>query len=315
LPPFLACVFDACRRLDVNLAVATNIALSPAVRGYVLENSSLLVERESVGRDIGAYKDTLDILSDRFGPESHLILANDSVYYDRNQIDDLIARSLDHPGFGAVTETFEGKHHAQSYFLSFAPAVRTSGAFRKFWREYLPLSTRKWAIGKGEVGLSRALRAGGIAVQPLWTTLRLREGLAAVEERRLFDVIESLPVGNRAQLQTIEQKAEQWLLSKEFRPDKTFLRRRLTTAIVAEIARTNQTHTGAFTFRMVDRFPVLKRDIYFRGLYPFHELERLIVELGVPDAQAILDDLRTRGRIKDLKVSRVTRYFYRWGLF
>ena len=64
---------------------------------------------------------------------------------------------------------------------------------------------------------------------------------------------------------------------------------------------------------MVDRFPVLKRDIYFRGLYPFHELERLIVALGMPDAQAILDDFRTRGRIKDLKVSPVTRYFYRGG--
>jgi hypothetical protein len=308
VPPFLACVFDACRRLDVNLAVATNVALSPAVRGYVLENSSLLVERESVGRDIGAYKDALDILSDRFGPESHLILANDSVFYDRDQIDDLISRSLAHPGFGAVTEVFEAKHHAQSYFLSFAPAVRTSGAFRQFWREYLPLSTRKWAIGKGEVGLSRALRAGGIAVRPLWTPQRLRERLANSNEDQLLDLMNVLPTANRAHIAKTVGKVSRAIPGLP----RT---RVLTDAIVDEVGRTNQTSIGGFAYRMADRFPVLKRDIYFRGLYPFHEIERLIVELGVPDAQAILDDLRTRGRITDLKVSRVTRYFYRRGLF
>jgi hypothetical protein len=308
VPPFLACVFEACRRLNVNLAVATNITLSPDVRAYVLENSTLLIEREGVGRDFGAYKDAIALLADRFRPDSHLILANDSVYYDRDQIDDLIARSLAHPGFGAVTETFEGKHHAQSYFLSFAPAVRTSNAFQQYWRDYLPVNTRKWAIGKGEVGLTRALRAGGIPPRPLWTPLRLREGLADLNDDQLVELTKALPVASRDRV----SKAVARACRNSPASSRT---QALLDAIVAEIGMKNQTSMSALAFRAVDRFPVLKRDIYFRGLYEFHEIERLLAEFEVPDAEAILDDLRVRGRIKDLKVSPVTRYLYRYGVF
>jgi hypothetical protein len=157
------------------------------------------------------------------------------------------------------------------------------------------------------VGLSRALRAGGVSVRPFWTPLRLRDRLADASDVQLLDVMDALPTASRART----AKA----VGKVTKATPGLPRTRvLTDAIVAEIGRANQTSIGGFAFRMVDRFPVLKRDIYFRGLYPFHELERLIVALGMPDAQAILDDFRTRGRIKDLKVSAVTRFFYRWGL-
>ena len=314
LAPYHACVFDACRRLGVNLAVVTNATLSAPLRGYVLENCERLIERENVGQDFGAYKDAINLLSDRFGPSSHLILCNDSVYYDRTQIDELIARCLAHPGFGAVTETFKRKHHAQSYFLSFAPAVRTSDAFRAFWRMYLPLTTRKWAIGKGEVGLTSALRAGGFPPRPLWTPLKLRECLADADSKTLVDVARSLPSRSRRRLRSETDSAQTWDVSTPYRQDMAIPRLRLTEAIVTEVGRSNQTSIGGFAYRRATGFPVIKRDIYFRGLYPLDEIERLLAELDVPDAGAILADLRMRGRIQDLKVSRFNRYLYRYGI-
>ena len=91
-----------------------------------------------------------------------LILANDSIYVlpgIEKTISDIQSSGEQYQG---LTEVYEYHYHVGSHFLAFGESVLQSDWFRRFWRGYKPLSTRKHSIWKGEVGLTETLiqRAG-----------------------------------------------------------------------------------------------------------------------------------------------------------
>jgi hypothetical protein len=65
--------------------------------------------------------------------------------------------------------------------------------------------------------------------------------------------------------------------------------------IVSEISRRNQMHYGAFLFMKHLGMPILKRDIFFRGLYSLEEVHQILTEFGEPLRDEVLADLRRTG--------------------
>lgn len=162
LPAYTRNLFDAIARAGLNLVVVSNAKLTPAFREELLGCSHLLIERDNLGRDFGAYKDGIEIVRERFPGIERLILMNDSLFYFEKGLDRMLADlCLDYDLIG-TTETFEHHYHIQSFILSFSRALLNNPRFQKYWRRYRPISTRRWAIHRGEVGFTKKMMKAGI---------------------------------------------------------------------------------------------------------------------------------------------------------
>jgi len=280
LAPYHACVFDACRRLGVNEAVVTNATLSAPLRGYVLANSSLLIERENVGHDFGAYKDAIDLLSGRFGPSSHLLLFNDSVAYDPRTIGGLIGRMADAPGFCAVTENVAGVRHGQSYALSFAPAVHRSQAFRSFWSRYRPLSEKAYVVRRGEHGLSLTLEAAGFPVHALWRHDHLAAIVDAGGPAAVAETVRLLSPPLRRKVERAMGAASAPAAAR--------------TALLREVLHTDPVRAAGLAYALMCGLPVIKRNLMAKGGFAGEDIDSALARMNHPCRAEIVADLTAR---------------------
>ncbi|MFO1088270.1 MAG: rhamnan synthesis F family protein [Hyphomicrobiales bacterium] len=259
----------------MNIAVVTNTSLPEITRRDILDNAQLFIEREDVGRDFGGYKDAIEILFARNERIDQLILANDSVYYLPNEARPLIERALTCRGFGAITESRQTRHHAQSFFLVFAPRVHESEAFRRFWRNYRPIHTRHYAIRKGEFGLTRTLTKAGFAVEAFYTVDQLADALAKLPDAELERLVDYLPLSNRRAVRSSIARGTLPLA-----------------AIIDEVRHRNPAHAAAFLFLRTTGFPVLKRNLYKKRKYQFQELQGILCATINAYAVELADDMR-----------------------
>jgi len=118
-----------------------------------------LVERANTGYDFLGYREGLDGAD--LASYDEVTICNDSVVgvVDLAAVYDAMAgRAAD---FWGLTETDRVKHHVQSFFVTFRPAVLGSPAFRDFWDDVTVLADRSQVIRRYEVGLSRRLYRAG----------------------------------------------------------------------------------------------------------------------------------------------------------
>lgn len=127
----------------------------------------LVVRRTNVGYDFGAYKDGMLQIPDLRRLES-LVLANDSVYGPFHPLKDIVARMDDGADVWGITDSWERHHHLQSYFLLFGRSALRSASFAQFWRRFRYVNSKHWVITRGEIELSRQLRAGGLRLRALF---------------------------------------------------------------------------------------------------------------------------------------------------
>lgn len=193
IPPFTRTLLEAAARSDINLVISTNATMSPALRTELLGFCQLLVERADLGRDFGGYKDGISIIERRFGRPERLILLNDSLYYFDRDLDGFLEKLSGPDDLICMTEVFEYHYHLGSFALSFGPAVLGSARFRRYWQRYLPISTRRWAIHKGEVGLTRMLIRAGFRPRVLYHAAQLIPHLDHQETRAFLESIRLLP--------------------------------------------------------------------------------------------------------------------------
>jgi len=200
IPQFTQNVIDAIERSPFNLVVVTNSSLSGDVRAAVLDKCCLLIERANYGRDFGAYKDGLEILSQRYPDIERLVLLNDSLFFFERGLARIIAELDGRHDFIGLTEVFEYHYHVQSFMLSFSRNVLQHPRFTRFWRKYRPISTRRWSVHKGEVGLTRALTKAGFQPHILFHGAQLIEHLRGSPIEDLLSAIGLLPTFFRAQI-------------------------------------------------------------------------------------------------------------------
>ena len=126
------------------------------------EICALVIRRENVGYDFGAYKEGIAAVPD-LGALEMLLLANDSVYGPLYHLGGLLDRmGPEEADVWGASDSWERSFHLQSYFLLFHKAALTAPAFAAFWRQLRYVQSKMWIVRKYEIGLTRALRRSGL---------------------------------------------------------------------------------------------------------------------------------------------------------
>jgi hypothetical protein len=326
LPAFTTNALAAIERSPFNLVIVSNASLDAYLRAELMERCHLLIERANVGRDFGGYKDALSLLFRRTPNIERIVLLNDSVFFFQRGLDRLFA-DLDGPHeFIGLTEVLQIHYHVQSFILSFGSNLVRSRVFRRFWKRYRPIGTRRWAIHKGEVGLTRRLTRAGYRPHILYQAAQLIPHLRSKPAREVLESVRLLPSFERRLLYRSFQQivgtedaseAEFEAISQGVRavsagpggPRPAPLKglgaqlevmdrwsfEIFANNLIAMIAKRNQAHAGGFLFMRYLGMPVIKRDIFYREIYTLEEIHGLLSDLNEPLRDEAMSDLRRAG--------------------
>jgi len=330
LPKFTTNLIEVLSRSNLNLIIVANAELDSLTRARLLDHCHLLVERRNLGRDFGAYRDAIAVLLRRVQKIDRLILLNDSLFYFSRGLEEFITRLNGTQDFIGVTEVFEFHYHVQSFAVSFGSRVVNHPRFRKFWRKYRPISTRRWSIHKGEITLTRRLIKLGFRPSILFQAAELRPRLVELTVRGILETIHLLPTFFRAKLyeevnailgggenpdavaaiETISEGVrpmEPDGVNKDAPPNmlvsiggqaeamESWSFEILASRMVALIAQRNQIHVGGFLFMKYLGLPIIKRDIFFRDVYTLEDVHRILTEFREPLRDEAMADLRRSG--------------------
>jgi hypothetical protein len=299
LPAFTRTLIDAVTRSPFNLVIVSNARLTDGLAAELRSKCRLLIERNNIGRDFGGYKDGVAVVLRRFNVE-RLVIANDSVFYLREGLDELLAK-LDGPhDLIGVSEVYDHHYHVASFLMSFGRRVVESAAFRDFWRRYKPLGSRRWAIFRGEGDLSAQLLRGGFRPHILYRAVHLRPYLAddhAVMPLLPLQVRAWLAGRGEARSTTLLHKigvALKWLRgAPRPKPEGADL-------VIDEVMGRNQMHAAGLMFRKFLGLPLIKRDLYYRGVYSLDDLAVILADQPPDFREEIMADLRRRGNSERL---------------
>lgn len=194
IPVYTKTAIDELNALGVNIIFVSNGKLPSGAAEELKRNGCMLIERVNLGRDFGAYKDGLSILRETFDQVDRVIFMNDSIYYFPDGLSNVFKKLISDHQFVGLTEVFEHHYHVQSYLLSVGKEVLENKKFNEYWENYLPISTRRWSIHKGEVGLTRVItRKAGFSPYIICNAGMLRSHLEEIKIAEMPDVIELLP--------------------------------------------------------------------------------------------------------------------------
>jgi lipopolysaccharide biosynthesis protein len=168
IPGYMRSWIDALNRQKINIWIITNKTLAEKTRAELLNVCDLFVERHNIGRDFGAYKDGISLLKSRQIDAENLLLSNDSVFYCGKDLQGTITALLAGRELSGLCESFDNGYHVQSYLLGIGPDLLHNGVFWDYWKKYLPISTRNWAIKKGEIGFSRVMVKNGVSANSIF---------------------------------------------------------------------------------------------------------------------------------------------------
>jgi hypothetical protein len=301
LPGFTKNFIEAATRAGYSIIAVTNRPLHSDAQEYLQAHCSWIMERNNVGRDFGAYKDGVLFALDQYLELERLIIANDSVFYLPDGLDDLIAALSEDRDLIGVSEVFEHHYHVASFLMSFGRNVLRSSAFRRFWTRYLPLTTRRWAIMRGEGRLSRDLLRAGFTPHILFPAKALHAPLSQLLPAALETALQMMPRYSRSQLY------KQWGLPKlpdhqHFLPAQdtrhataTHSSDVLAQQFVERIEAYNQMHTGGVLFRKHLGMPMIKRDLIYREVFGPEEVSIILQDIGGDLRQEIERDFEMKG--------------------
>ncbi len=130
--------------------------------------ASQVIWRKNKGYDFGAYADGMRLLGETSTFRT-ITLCNDSVYGPLFPLKDIFKRmDPKQADIWSLTDSWDTRHHLQSYFLLFHQNALNHPEFQKYWRSYLHVASKSWVIRKHEIGLSTHMRKAGLVVKPLF---------------------------------------------------------------------------------------------------------------------------------------------------
>ncbi len=170
IPWYVLNMLEALKRHQVNTTVVSNEKLSPEQLATLKPLCAEVLVRGNKGFDFGAYKDAVLRLMKDKASVSRLLILNDSVYVFRRGLDDLLDALLseDTP-IVAAHENWEKHYHFQSFCLGLSGELLRDPKVEKFWRQYRPISIRRWCIDQGEVKLSLAIRKAAASFKVVYS--------------------------------------------------------------------------------------------------------------------------------------------------
>lgn len=154
---------------------------------------ALIIRRDNVGYDFGAYKEGIAAIPDLAALDM-LLLANDSVYGPFHHLAAVLDRMPPQEAevWGA-SDSWEFSFHLQSYFLLFHRAALATPAFAAFWKKLRYVQSKIWIVHKYEVGLTRSLRRAGLRCRAAFPYRQAATALVeAVVEHNIDDDLDSV---------------------------------------------------------------------------------------------------------------------------
>lgn len=304
--PFTKNLLKALSDLGFWTIVVSTKILNDAQKAVIYEHCAHLIERKQVGRDFGSYKLAIQWLENNkpeYKSTKTLILANDSLYYP-NSFGITLKHSLDvQKKWTALFQNFQYHVHAQSFFLIFDNETIHSKAFRTFWSEYQPYSSRVHSINRGEVGLSSHLRKSGLICETTYSSARVVEALLASGwSPSQFIALSSIDRNLSINRDQIAQSYLELLMSDGSIDTKAnhFLFQSLVARFGHCYETANPTHVGALICNALFEAPI-KRDVCFRGSYDINQVISLAVGFNEEERRAMHRDLNSKGLAVSLK--------------
>lgn len=285
------------------VAVVNGSELDFNIRARLEESCYILIERLDIGRDFGAYKDSIDYL---FNTEEtkrldRIIICNDSVFYRPERLDQLFhSLEMRTSGVCGLAENGgeEDSYHLSSFFLHFSSDVIVHSAFRQFWLRYNVINTRKYTIDHGEKSLSALLAKSGFKLFCLFKVSDLSLQMDKISNNDLIQACFLLPPSGQDWINSALSGAE---TLEKF---QLLARQR----IADFVAGGNQTHRGALLFQEYLDAPFIKKDLVFRCAFPLYSIEKYIISRNIPYANDFIDFYRNRGRIRDFNNGLLRKY-------
>ena len=313
IPWYVLNMLRALQEHSVNTIVVSNRRLNDEQLATLRGLSAKVLVRGNKGLDFGAYRDAVLLLEREKARVSRCLFINDSVYVFAKGLNEALGRLLsnDHPVVSAY-ENWELHYHFQSFCIGMDGSIFHDPEIRDYWRNYRPISIRRWCINQGEVQLSRAIRKVAPSFSVIYGINELLNQMNATADwAAILKCREFVPKPLRG---LFPADAALSMLEEAHPAERPIVVQRLNEVLSDMLMQRAQAHTGAFFFPKFLSSPFLKRDIVYRELFTVYEIERMLIELGhnSSECQSITDELRRRGTAAHLK--GLARRRYRLGL-
>lgn len=170
---------------------ATEILRPLAERGWCV------IRRRPFGRDFGCYRDASRLLYDLQDSGqanfSRIVYINDSVI-TVDTAEEQIISYIDAPSrhFVGITDNYDRGYHISSYMFGISGQVFRERRVRDYWRTYGAVSTRRYAISKGEIGFSRCITKTGYIPHVQWPIAKLKSRLERLDLDRVSMIAEAM---------------------------------------------------------------------------------------------------------------------------
>jgi hypothetical protein len=157
------------------------------------EHAALVVHRENIGHDIGAWADALPLVREKWPRLCELLLANDSVLGPTRSLTPIVrAIRRRPPGLAGLTDCRIYAEHLQSYFL-LAQGRQALGFLTDFFAGLPLLLEKADVIRCGEVALTQGALSAGLHTGAEF-------GTTPVMERAGLDWLLALAPPSRAEI-------------------------------------------------------------------------------------------------------------------
>jgi hypothetical protein len=279
IPWYVQNAIDALAEAKINVILVVNHPLKGEMRQALAKQSRFILIRDNTGFDIGGYQDATNFVREQFSIE-RLLYINDSIYFFRDGLTDMFRRMADsNSDICTVFENWEFRYHVQSFCFSVSRKIFDLPNFVEFWNGYLPVSSRLWAIQRGEIGLSRAIVPVADTFEIIYTPNDIRAHLKDMTISELLRLNTHLPV--RIRLNNSERRLQ---------------RATVEDYLIEQISSYSQIHTGGFLYRRYLDAPIIKRDLVYRMQFSIYDVKDCLEASGHEGhIDDILSDMRRKG--------------------
>jgi Lipopolysaccharide biosynthesis protein len=200
-----------------------------------------------------------------------LLWCNDSNYFLGGEsgaiFEKNLMKCLSKKKFDVITmwESKSIKSHCQSYFLCFNRKVINSSVYRKFWKNYVPLSYRSHAIHNGEIALSQCV-LNRFNIQTIYNSKSIYKNILSNENYKNFgNILKYLPDSYCSDLNL---NKKYYLFNKEELQ-----------LLINELEFHNPSHTYAFLNIITNKSPFLKKDIIKEKSFSYESAKDFILKV------------------------------------
>lgn len=295
-PWYVQNALNALAEARINVLLVFNHPVEGERLAAFRRRSFRLMIRDNTGLDIGGYRDGYLALRAEETLE-RLLFLNDSVYYFESGLSSLFERLMSsRADLSAPYENRQFTYHIQSFCLSLSGDLARHPDVSRFFERYVPVSSRRWAIHRGEFGLSRALTGAARDIEIVYPIELLGENEDELPEAFRADPARFLPIALRRRFAWLREQAGATSES----PLATALRL---------ASPYSQIHTAGFLFRSMLGAPLVKRDLVYREQFTTDEARDLLTVTGHEGhLEEIVADLNRKGEGSRLRGMDQGRY-------